>query len=172
MKNIYKQKRQQGFTIIEVLIVLAIAALILLIVFLAVPALQRNSRNNSRNNDAARVAALVNDYVANHAGTLPTGVCYTAPAGGCPTTQLDISSEQFAIMDKQSTAPASPAIVNGTAFPTNSNTTLNINEKANCNQATNTMSGGSSRQFAISYHIESSSDGGGTTTSTQKCISG
>jgi prepilin-type N-terminal cleavage/methylation domain-containing protein len=42
MKNIYKQKRQQGFTIIEVLIVLAIAALILLIVFLAVPALQRN----------------------------------------------------------------------------------------------------------------------------------
>ncbi|HPW47952.1 MAG TPA: prepilin-type N-terminal cleavage/methylation domain-containing protein, partial [Candidatus Saccharibacteria bacterium] len=36
------KKDQKGFTIIEVLIVLAIAALILLIVFLAVPALQRN----------------------------------------------------------------------------------------------------------------------------------
>jgi prepilin-type N-terminal cleavage/methylation domain-containing protein len=47
MKQLYKQKREAGFTIIEVLIVLAIAALILLIVFLAVPALQRNARNNS-----------------------------------------------------------------------------------------------------------------------------
>jgi prepilin-type N-terminal cleavage/methylation domain-containing protein len=34
-----------GFTIIEVMIVLAIAGLILLIVFLAVPALEREARN-------------------------------------------------------------------------------------------------------------------------------
>lgn len=71
MKNLYKQKRQQGFTIIEVLIVLAIAALILLIVFLAVPALQRNSRNTGRNSDASRVAAAANSYVANKNGNLP-----------------------------------------------------------------------------------------------------
>ena len=62
---------KRGFTIIEVLIVLAIAGLILLIVFLAVPALQRNSRNNARKNDVARVGAAVNDYAANHDGTLP-----------------------------------------------------------------------------------------------------
>ena len=42
------KKSNQGFTIIEVMIVLAIAGLILLIVFLAVPALQRNGRNTTK----------------------------------------------------------------------------------------------------------------------------
>ena len=39
------KKHRSGFTIIEIMIVLAIAGLIMLIVFLAVPALQRASRN-------------------------------------------------------------------------------------------------------------------------------
>jgi prepilin-type N-terminal cleavage/methylation domain-containing protein len=41
-------KKADGFTIIEVMIVLAIAGLIMLVVFLAVPSLQRNSRNEPR----------------------------------------------------------------------------------------------------------------------------
>jgi prepilin-type N-terminal cleavage/methylation domain-containing protein len=79
MKNLYQQKRQEGFTIIEVLIVLAIAAVILLIVFLAVPALQRNSRNNGIRNDAANMLAGVNDFISNNNGSLPTGATNTAP---------------------------------------------------------------------------------------------
>lgn len=59
------KKRTEGFTIIEVLIVLAIAGLIMLIVFLAVPALQRNSRNNARNNDASRIASAITECLAN-----------------------------------------------------------------------------------------------------------
>lgn len=65
-----KLKNQSGFTIIEVLIVLAIAGLIMLIVFLAVPALQRNSRNTQRSNDAARVAGSINECLANNNGNL------------------------------------------------------------------------------------------------------
>jgi prepilin-type N-terminal cleavage/methylation domain-containing protein len=64
----YKTKREEGFTIIEVLIVLAIAGLILLIVFLAVPALQRNARNNARNNEASRISSTVTDCLANRNG--------------------------------------------------------------------------------------------------------
>lgn len=59
------RNKNEGFTIIEVLIVLAIAGLIMLIVFLAVPALQRNSRNNQRRNDASRVAAAVTECMSN-----------------------------------------------------------------------------------------------------------
>ena len=66
------RKLNQGFTIIEVLIVLAIAGLILAIVFLAVPALQRNSRNTAIRSDAAGSLAAVNDYIANNQGALPT----------------------------------------------------------------------------------------------------
>jgi prepilin-type N-terminal cleavage/methylation domain-containing protein len=66
-----RRKNEQGFTIIEVLIVLAIAGLILLIVFLAVPALQRSQRNNARKNDAARITSAVSTFVSNSNGTEP-----------------------------------------------------------------------------------------------------
>lgn len=64
------KKKTEGFTIIEVLIVLAIAGLIMLIVFLAVPALQRNQRNNARTSDASRVAAAVTECLANRNGVV------------------------------------------------------------------------------------------------------
>jgi prepilin-type N-terminal cleavage/methylation domain-containing protein len=60
-----------GFTIIEVLIVLAIAGLIMLIVFLAVPALQRNSRNTQRKNDIADLIGAIQEYSSNNSGQLP-----------------------------------------------------------------------------------------------------
>jgi prepilin-type N-terminal cleavage/methylation domain-containing protein len=66
-------KRQNGFTIIEVLIVLAIAGLIMLIVFLAVPALQRNARNTQRRNDVAAILGGTSEFVNNNNGSLPTG---------------------------------------------------------------------------------------------------
>lgn len=69
----YKTKREEGFTIIEVLIVLAIAGLIILIVFLAVPALQRNSRNTAVKNDASKVGGIVQELINNNNGQIPTG---------------------------------------------------------------------------------------------------
>jgi prepilin-type N-terminal cleavage/methylation domain-containing protein len=68
MLHTYKTKRDEGFTIIEVLIVLAIAGLIMLIVFLAVPALQRNSRNTQRTNDASLIGGSVGECMANKNG--------------------------------------------------------------------------------------------------------
>ena len=66
-----KSKKQQGFTIIEIMIVLAIAGLIMLIVFLAVPALQRTSRNTQRKNDAGNILTAIGTYVSNNNGSLP-----------------------------------------------------------------------------------------------------
>jgi prepilin-type N-terminal cleavage/methylation domain-containing protein len=67
LKNL---RQSDGFTIIEVLIVLAIAGLIMLIVFLAVPSLQRNSRNTQRRNDVSAVLAAVADYQNNDGGRM------------------------------------------------------------------------------------------------------
>lgn len=80
MLNKIKNSKQEGFTIIEVLIVLAIAGLILLIVFLAVPALQRNSRNTTKKNDVSKVLGSVNEYVSNNSGALPANG--TSSSGG------------------------------------------------------------------------------------------
>lgn len=79
------KKRQAGFTIIEVLIVLAIAGLIMLIVFLAVPALQRNSRNTQVRSAASGILAAVNEYSTNNNGQLPTTV--SVAADGTVTVQ-------------------------------------------------------------------------------------
>jgi type IV pilus assembly protein PilA len=68
------KNQEKGFTIIEVLIVLVIAGLIMLIVFLAVPALQRNSRNTQRKNDVAGLLGAVSEYSNNRNGQMPTTV--------------------------------------------------------------------------------------------------
>jgi prepilin-type N-terminal cleavage/methylation domain-containing protein len=61
----------KGFTIIEVMIVLAIAGLIMAIVFFAVPQLRRNSADNQRQSVANRVKAEMDTYSANNQGVAP-----------------------------------------------------------------------------------------------------
>jgi len=116
-KSNYETKK--GFTIVEVMIVLAIAGIIMLLVFLAVPALQRNSRNSSRRSDASHLMGLVNEYMSNHNGQAPTGfsIAATTPAGS-----VDLKNESFSAFTKPTTitpvaltattwaAPASPAL--------------------------------------------------------------
>jgi len=65
------QRKEKGFTIIEVVLVLAIAGLIFLMVFIALPALQRNQRDTARKSDVGSVIAGVVAYTGNNRGTFP-----------------------------------------------------------------------------------------------------
>lgn len=69
-------KSKKGFTIIEVVLVLAIAGLIFLMVFVALPALQRSQRDTARRNDMSRVDTSLIQYQTNNQdtgnGDLPT----------------------------------------------------------------------------------------------------
>lgn len=65
------KKKSDGFTIVEVMIVLAIGALILLVVLLAVPALNRNKRNTQRKQDVSALLGAISEYTTNNAGSLP-----------------------------------------------------------------------------------------------------
>ena len=73
-----------GFTIIEVVLVLAIAGLIFLMVFVALPALQRSQRDTQRRNDMSRVDTSLVQYQTNNmsAGAnltaLPSGPSFWA----------------------------------------------------------------------------------------------
>ncbi len=85
------KNNKKGFTIIEVVLVLAIAGLIFLMVFIALPALQRSQRNTRRRQDMARINSALVDYIANNpsdykvhwGGTYQTGdsVKYTGVEG-------------------------------------------------------------------------------------------
>ena len=50
---------------------LAIAGLIFLMVFIALPALQRSQRNTQREDDLSRVLTAANDYQTNNSGKTP-----------------------------------------------------------------------------------------------------
>lgn len=139
------QKENKGFTIIEVLIVLAIAGLILLIVFLAVPALQRNSRNTQAKNEAASILGAVNERVNNNNGTLPVST---------DNTEILAASNV-----KNVTTLTIEDVATGSK-PTDSTAILVL--KGKCTAATGQLDAdlvedGSGRQVALLYVIEDSS---------------
>lgn len=63
--------KEGGFTIIEVLIVLAVAGLIMAIVLVAIPQLQRNQRNQARRDVANRMKTELDAYAGNNNGRIP-----------------------------------------------------------------------------------------------------
>ncbi len=67
-----QRKGQSGFTIIEVVLVLAIAGLIFLMVFIALPALQRSQRDTQRRDDVSRAVSQLQSYATNNRGDLPS----------------------------------------------------------------------------------------------------
>jgi len=73
MSNKLKELRaKEGFTIIEVIIVLVIGAVIMLAVFLVVPQLQRTQRNSRAQAIARQVLSAGEQYAANNNQTYPT----------------------------------------------------------------------------------------------------
>ncbi len=77
-------KKEKGFTLIEIVLVLAIAGLLLVIVFLAVSGAQKSRRDTQRKNDLSTVAAQLESFASNNNGkypedaTLPTATTFAA----------------------------------------------------------------------------------------------
>lgn len=70
--NVQQKNKEKGFTIIEVVLVLAIAGLIFLMVFIALPALQRGQRDTQRRDDVSTFVSQLTSYSTNNRGSLPT----------------------------------------------------------------------------------------------------
>lgn len=132
--NTKLKKDEKGFTIIEVLIVLAIAGLIMVIVFLAVPALQRNNRNTQRTNDAARISGAINECLANNNGNL--AVC--GFGGAQFGNYIDVA-------DNQQLIAGTGAGLASFAYATNTRCD---------NTGTNPVAGGGARAFTIAFQAE------------------
>jgi len=66
------QTKSKGFTIIEVVLVLAIAGLIFLMVFIALPALQRNQKDSDRKAQVGKVVAAIVSWQSNNSTAIPS----------------------------------------------------------------------------------------------------
>lgn len=129
--------RKEGFTIIEVLIVLAIAGLIMLIVFMAVPALQRNSRNTQRKNEVAALHGAVNEYINNANGAVPTTAAQRTAALQNAKLQFYTGQVTWGTPGANNTTKDTAVIVTG----------------ASCNPDGSTTAS-SARQIAVMYSVE------------------
>lgn len=125
--------KQNGFTIIEVVLVLAIAALIFLMIFIAWPALQRGQRDTARKNDANVVASAIGTWRSNHNGKLPT------------ITELQGAIDSLSQYDKSS------ELIAGSG-PSDSQMGVTFGSK--CNSSLNGVVPGSTRQAAIMIKLE------------------
>ncbi len=144
-------KSHSGFTIIEVMIVLALAGLIIAAVIVAVPQLQRNQRNSARRSLLGRISTEINNYQGNHSGDIPTTATFaseflpkyinTAPTG----TFQDPSGTGLNFIT--TAVPGGGTIAVGTVV---------YRPQTLCNgELPNT--GGSGRQFAIAIGLEGGS---------------
>lgn len=138
----YNTKSKSGFTIIEVVLVLAIAGLIFLIVFLAVPALQRSQRDTQRRSDAGRLLTYLSNYQANNRGVLPTGTAQAAFVSGYV---------------KELTSPSTGAaygIVWGATAPTRNTTTETLQISVGSKCQGETIVTGTGRNVAVRTLLE------------------
>ena len=155
-KNVQQANRLgfRGFTIIEVMIVLTIAALILLIVFLAVPALQRNNRNTQRRSDVGRMLAAANEYSANNNCTYPASGQFDTQFGTvAPSLAIYVYGATTTTWSYSASAIAAPAAVTASD-------TVKLYNYLKCNGNAPTAAGASARSIVALYAVES---GGGNT---------
>ena len=130
-------KKEKGFTLIEIVLVLAIAGLLLVIVFLAVSGAQKARRDSQRKNDAAGFAAALEAYAGNNQGAYPANG--TSP-GATYWSRNDPSSGAGYTIVAAVTAPAAGTIGYSTG---------NI-----CAGGVGTNAGASARNYAVVMGLE------------------
>lgn len=142
------KKRTEGFTIIEVLIVLAIAGLIMLIVFLAIPQIRRNQANTAIRAEASRILAAAVEFESNSNGQMiSTDPQYDALITGVDRQQLTGAATAHTYATTNGTATQMNTVPNGTRIV-----------RGTCNGTASTYSA-TARTYAVQYWLNGNTTG-------------
>lgn len=162
--NLLTKRNQKGFTIIEVMIVLAIAGVMIMAVFLAVPALQRNNRTSQRNADATKILAAVNECLTNKNGQVASCDANTEIDAFLDRTKLTVLVEATAAAQITTTGQTTARTINGAAI----DNTWRVSYNTRCTDDTSAATVVTNpRQYAIMYGVENTA--GNTVV---KCLQG
>lgn len=148
---------QKGFTIIEVVLVLAIASLIFLMAITALPALQSGQRDTARKNDLAAVQSAITNYSSNNNGKLPPEGTYQIPGTtGFSTYLSSVGSNTTSVVVKPQVG------TNGTSVQATEGE-IDVYLSSVCSDVDQTvgkyvLNKGSTRQYAVVTKLEA---GGG-----------
>lgn len=126
-------RKQSGFSLIELLVVIGILAILLSIVLIAInPSRQFGQANNTkRRSDASAILNAIGAYAADKKGVLPAGITTTAAEIGDGTGQANICADL--VPTYISALPSDPTVNNGADVTTCTNyaTGYNIVKDAN-----------------------------------------
>lgn len=144
-----RQNNAKGFTIIEVVLVLAIAGLIFLMVFIAWPALQRGQRDTQRREDVSRFISQLNSYATNNRGKVPSS---SEAMGTFVTNYLQSGGDDFS---DPSTGKVYSIDFATDATPASEKGSMKYHYKFTCDGET-PKSGGGDRAVAVTVKLEGS----------------
>lgn len=147
---------KKGFTIIEVVLVLAIAGLIFLMVFIALPALQRSQRDTQRRNDYAALSTAVTTYMTNNNGSLPIGTTDGNCTANFTRTQInsdgtDPNGQEYDLRCTGTIATATDAVTGAVA--NGGSPIVYVIRNAQCQNGA-PVAGTGNRSFAIYGQLE------------------
>lgn len=162
-----RPSRAAGFTIIETLIVLAIAGFMLTIIFLAIPALGRSGRNNQRRQDVQTVLQAVSHYELAHSDSFPPDANSLTNYG---LTSNRLSYYDLSVLGSITVQPEGPGVPLGLANhnPNNNLDSLYVYNHQLCDPAyagASTYQGAGYNDVVALYAIET---GGGTISQCQQ----
>lgn len=148
--------KNKGFTIIEVVLVLAIAGLIFLVVFLALPALQRGQRDTQRKQDLGKFMSQITAYSSNNQGALPA----SGLSGGAATTAwstfisnyLTVGGTTFA--DPSDGTTYTVTVATAAATPSPGVHTMQVFPGSTCSNVTTNVPSNTSRTIAVAIYQE------------------
>ena len=151
------KKTGKGFTIIEVVLVLAIAGLIFLMVFVALPALQSGQRDTARKQDVGNLGTAITNYSTANRGSLP-------PVS-IPTSSSNLGTPGNGFLSSISNNIDTVNVRNYSAKPQASDAVLDVYLKARCGDVDGSdktyvnLTPGTARQYVMVTLLETA---GGT----------
>jgi len=159
--NVQLNNRVKGFTIIEVVLVLAIAGLIFLMVFLALPALQASQRDTARKNDVGIVASTVNTFTSNNRGQFPTtaqllaALPHTGTAAPYTFNNLSGNTTNVTVAGAAASTAGTKTVASGT---------VTVYKGLKCStvaaSGSVTLAAGSARQYVVITQLEAGNNTG------------
>ncbi len=157
-------KNRRGFTIIEVSLVLAIAGLIFLMVFVALPSLQRGQRDARRREDVMTYLEELKSYQRNNRGYLPSNTAewngflsaylknFVDPSGGSYQQEVIVCDAGSADSECGNQEIVGTSNIYSSSFPYNDYTLLVVTS-ATCN-GDRPVKTSNPRNVAVLYRME------------------
>jgi prepilin-type N-terminal cleavage/methylation domain-containing protein len=144
-------RKSKGFTIIEVVLVLAIAGLIFMMVFIAVPAMSRSANDLQRKKDLTRLNQALTSYQSNNNGKLPSTV---ADWNGFVTGYVRTAGDTFVDPSGTDYVVSTTATLPTTFVATNP--VIKVTTPGACNGEDVVTTGQSVRKVAFQMKLEGS----------------